>query len=545
MKAYRWVVLGSLGCLVIVVVAYFWATGLQDSLYAFRSPLHANPPTPGQPLGDALSDRVVFVLIDALRDDTSHDAKVMPFLNELRGRGAWATVHSRTPSYSDPGWSVLMTGAWPDVSDGPALNTPDDETPTWTQDNLFTAAHRNGLKTAVSGKDWFSYLIPQADVDAHFYVQGEDQVADRAVVDAALAWLRQGEHRFVLIHIDQVDYAGHSEGGPRDPHWAAAALRADGLLREIVAALDVRRDTLLVVSDHGQIDQGGHGGQDAITLVEPFVLVGAGVRPGQYADIQQVDVAPTVATLLGLNIPATAQGVVQQQMLLLAADQQARVAAALLAQKVQLANDYVKSIGGIANFQPTSVAELLQAMDAAKAERLMRERVPRFGVALLLAAIPVVVLLRRRGRLVAWCLGGALVYVVVFNVRYAFLDGRTYSLSSVTSADDLVAYVAITAAAALVVAWLATALVLGSFRVSPREAAERCFAQVFLVLFVLVLPVLWSFALNGVLVTWTLPDLASSFLGFLCLLQCLFVAAVGLVLAGVSALFATFVPGRR
>ena len=129
----------------------------------------------------------------------------------------------------------------------------------------------------------------------------------------------------MLIHIDQVDYAGHHEGGPVDPRWDAAARRADDLLAEIAATLDLSKDTLFVASDHGQIDRGGHGGQDPITLVEPWVLAGAGVQPGRYGDVEQVDVAPTLAALLGVNIPASAQGRVRTEMLALAPEQTAAI----------------------------------------------------------------------------------------------------------------------------------------------------------------------------------------------------------------------------
>ena len=199
----------------------------------------------------------------------------MPFLNQLRQNAAWATMHSQTPSYSSPGYTVLLTGAWPQIHDGPALNLEYEEIPTWTQDNLFSAAHRAGLKTAISAFNWFEKLVPQNAVDASFYTAGEDQHADRQVVDAALPWFQSGDYQLILIHLDQVDYAGHHEGGPIGEGWRAAANRADQLLQEIAAQLDLTQDTLLVLSDHGQIDRGGHGGQDPITLVEPFVLAGA------------------------------------------------------------------------------------------------------------------------------------------------------------------------------------------------------------------------------------------------------------------------------
>jgi len=546
MKNNRWIILGIIACIVITAGAYFWATAAIGSLYAFRSPLHDNPPAPGQPLGQPLTHRVVFVLIDGLRDDTSHKPEVMPFLNELRGQGAWATVHSRTPSYSDPGWSVLMIGAWPDISDGPAMNTPYDTTPTWTQDNLFSAAHRQGLKTAFSGFFWWKKLIPQADVDASLYSQGQDQSADREVVDTALTWLQNEDYQLVVIHLEQVDNAGHKEGGPRDPRWDAAATRADGLLKEIVSSLDLSQDTVLVVSDHGQIDRGGHGGQEAINLIEPFVLVGAGVKPGEYPDIQQVDVAPTVAALLGLNIPATAQGIVQTDMLTLTDDQKTQIGSAQLAQKSKLAADYLKAIGGSASLQPMpdSVSGLIQAMDAAKASRLNTDRIPRFVLALLLAAIPAIVMIKKRGKTIAWLLGGALVYLVLFNGRYAILDRRTYSLTSIISSGDLIGYAALTAGLALIIAWLVTSIAIGSFKTTPRRAAETTFGLTFVILYLLSLPILWSFALNGalgVLSSWTLPDVVSAFVGVLFTLQGLVVAAAGLVLTGVTALIAFFI----
>ncbi|MFO7624693.1 MAG: alkaline phosphatase family protein, partial [Anaerolineales bacterium] len=126
---------GLAACVAVAVLAYFWATGVMDSLYAYSSPLRDHTPEPGQALGEPVSGRVVFVLIDGLRVDTSLKAEVMPFLDELRQRGAWGTMHSRPPSYSTPGYSVLFTGAWPQINDGPVMNLEYEEMPTWTQDN--------------------------------------------------------------------------------------------------------------------------------------------------------------------------------------------------------------------------------------------------------------------------------------------------------------------------------------------------------------------------------------------------------------------------
>jgi type I phosphodiesterase/nucleotide pyrophosphatase len=541
MNLNRWITLGILGCLLIAVGAYLWATGIMDSLYDFRSPLHDNPPAPGQAVGAPLTRRVIFVLIDALRDDTSHKTDVMPFLNQLRGQGAWATMHSRTPSYSEPGYTVLMTGAWPDISDGPALNLDFADIPTWTQDNLFSAAHRAGLKTAVSGYNWFEKLIPQDTVDASFYTPGEDQYADVEVVNAAMPWLQSGEYQFVLVHIDQVDYAGHHEGGPRDPHWDAAATRADELLKRIVSALDLSQDTVLVVSDHGQIDRGGHGGQDPIVLVEPFVLVGAGIKPGEYPDIQMVNVAPTVAVLLGTNIPAISEGYPLTNTLNLSDSETADLHMKVIDQRATLVNAFLAATPP-EGFLPVMTEEYADmpnnSLDGITVNKLTAERVPRFVLAMVLALIPGAFLIWKRSNAVAWLSGGAILYAALFNFGYAIVAGRTYSLSSVAGAGDILLFTAGTAVSSLALTWLALSYGMKWFKATVGRAAAGTLALTFIILYLLSLPILWSYVLNGARVTWTLPDMASLFLGFLSTLQALTVAASGLILTGIAAIIA-------
>lgn len=538
MKTSLWLIVGIIVCLLAAAWGYNTATSLMDSIFAYRSPLTDSAPKEGQPLGKPLTRQVVIVLVDALRDDTSHKTDVMPFLNELRQGGAWATMHSRPPSYSEPGYSVLLTGAWPDLSDGPTINVPYEEIPTFTQDNLFSAAQRAGLNTAVSGYYWFEKLIPQSAVTNAFYTPGEDRVADREVVDAALPWLGDSGYQLVLIHLDQVDYAGHHEGGAQDPNWDAAAKRADELLKEITRKLDLSQDTLLVVSDHGQIDRGGHGGQDPITLLEPFVLVGMRVRAGEYGDLDMVDVAPTMAAFLGVNIPASSQGHVRMEMMNLTSEQAATIQKAVTVQQAVLAQAYQEATGLPVKAEPGSdiVAVTQQAIEVARMSRLNAERLPRALLAIVLAVIPAAVFFWKRGKDTAWLLGGAILYLLLFNLRYAVLDGRTYSLSSVDSADAIVVYCALTALIALGISWLVTMLSMGAFRRGALNAAVATLALVMVTIYLLFLPFLLHFVVNGTLVTWTLPEFTTSFIGFLSLIQILLVAALGLVLCGISAL---------
>jgi hypothetical protein len=511
-----------------------------DSLYDYRSPLAEEPPSPVDESREALTHRVVIVLVDALREDTSLDPAVMPYLNELRLNAAVATMHSQAPSYSAPGWTTILTGAWPDINDSQPANPPDDDSVrTFTQDDIFAAADRAGFKTAVSGFTWFEQMLANSGVETGFYTPGEDNTADEEVLEAAIPWLESGDYKLVLIHLDQVDYAGHHEGGPLGSGWAAAARRVDTMLQTITANLDLEQDTLLVFSDHGQIARGGHGGHDPITLVEPFVMIGAGVKPGQYADIEMVDIAPTVAVLLGTSIPASNQGRGLTEMLSFTDEQEAAFSDALLAQQDQLLQDY-QAVMRADTSAENAASSTASAMQSIRMQRLNDERLSRLVIAVALALIPAILLYRKRSRNLGKLFGGAAVSMLIFNLIYAVIMGKSYSLSSLTSATDFIFSTAIYMGISFLIGWIVSMLSLKGFSDTPISAAQSSFNFTLITLYLLALPILWNFYRNGALITWTLPEFSSMFLGFLAILQSMFVTIFGLLLMGVAALVASF-----
>ena len=546
MKKSAAIFIGILICFAVIAGAYYWANSLMDSIYAYRSPLHDSPPKAGEALGEPNTRSLVIVLIDALRYDTSMNTDVMPFLNQLRSRGASAMMHSRPPSYSAPGYSVILTGAWPELSDGPAMNLEYEQIPTFTQDNLYSAAHRAGFTTAISAFNWFEKLIPQQAISTSFYTAGEDQIADRQVVDAALPWLQLGRYDLVLIHLDQVDYAGHHEGGPIDPRWDAAATRADNLLREIATTMDLNQDTLLVISDHGQIDLGGHGGQEPIVLVEPFVLVGKGVIQGNYGDVQMVDVAPTVATILGMNIPATSQGHPQVAMFDFSLSQVDQIKESLSIQQEQLAANYSTAINQPVNVVKSSdiVSATQNAMNAARTRLLNIQMIPRTIIAIIVAFLLITLMAGYARPYYRWMLLGVGAYLLIFIAKYILVDHKTFSLSSVTSATDLIYSVAFTSLIALFFSWILVILGTKIYQYKPQTVTDFTLKFVFTVLSILAIPILVHYAIDGAVITWALPNFLVSFLGLLFLMQCLMVAAIGLFLTAISPLIGYFAHGK-
>jgi len=185
-------------------------------------------------------------------------------------------------------------------------------------------------------------------------------------------------------------------------------------------------------------------------------------------------------------------------------------------------------------------------MNQARLERLSRERIWRIIVAVMLAALPGYILFRRRTRKYIWFIAGAVLYILLFNLRYAVIDGTSYSLSSFNQgATYLITYNATTAAVAVILAWLLPMFGLRAFKAGPRKAAETVLGYLWFTIYFLSLPVLLSFAVNGFTLTWTLPEWHTLFIGLLSLIQWLVVSVVGLLLIGLSSAIAAFVPRAR
>jgi hypothetical protein len=175
------------------------------------------------------------------------------------------------------------------------------------------------------------------------------------------------------------------------------------------------------------------------------------------------------------------------------------------------------------------------ALQAARASRLLLGRTLRALLALPLAALALVWMRRKRGRVMLKAFGTALLYIFIFNYRYAVVGGNTYSLSSVSGPDTLIRDGLGGSALALVVTWLVYSLEVRFFVGGPRRAFELVQALVLAIFYLLALPVLFSFVWNGAWVGWTLPEFWSFFVGFQSALQILFVSILGLLLAGFSA----------
>ncbi|XP_015437808.1 PREDICTED: GPI ethanolamine phosphate transferase 3 [Dufourea novaeangliae] len=116
--------------------------------------------------------------------------------------------------------------------------------------------------------------------------------------------LKKKDWSLLIAHVLGIDHCGHKHG-PNHPEMTRKLNDTNTLIKEIIESLE--NDTILfVVGDHGMTDTGDHGG-DSSNEVEAAMFVYSLVPLQKYNSFQgtvnQIDLVPTLASILGTPIP--------------------------------------------------------------------------------------------------------------------------------------------------------------------------------------------------------------------------------------------------
>jgi arylsulfatase A-like enzyme len=286
-----------------------------DGLRWDRLPL-PRPPVggpPGSPRPPATAP-----VLHGLMAAGAHGSSLLPY-GEVDGRAGDGPSTSMAYTDSGPGWSSVLTGVWPDRH-GVTGNDFTGADYTRHPDFLSRAATaRPGLRTAavVSWPELVHRGTLGPAVGRRVAYDGESdgyESADRLVADTAERWLAEDDPDALFVYFGATDEAGHATG-PLGPAYDRALLDQDAHLGRLLDAIAARRRdpgraderwTVLVTTDHGHLDAGGHGG-DTRAEREVFVVLAepgtAGTPGGTRLDSPRlVDIAPTVLDRLGLPV---------------------------------------------------------------------------------------------------------------------------------------------------------------------------------------------------------------------------------------------------
>ncbi|MER7564226.1 alkaline phosphatase family protein [Streptomyces sp. NPDC097941] len=293
-------------------------------------------PVPGHSTEEGRADgvkrgKVLVVGLDGVRfDRLTRSPSTAPVLHRLMAAGAHGTSllpygevdgqaedgPSTSMAYTDsgPGWSSVLTGVWPDrhgVTGNDFTGADYSRYPDFLS-RAVTA--RPGLRTAavVSWPDLLHRGTLGPAIARRVLHDGEAQgyeAADHLAADTAVRWLTDGDPDVVFVYFGAADEAGHATG-PLSTAYDHALLAVDAHLGRLLDAIDSRRShpgrgdehwTVLVTTDHGHLDTGGHGGDTRAEREVFVILTEPGVPGGTPLDTPRlIDLAPTVLDRLGI-----------------------------------------------------------------------------------------------------------------------------------------------------------------------------------------------------------------------------------------------------
>jgi hypothetical protein len=262
---------------------------------------------------------VLVIGVDGVRFDLL-DPEVTPVIWRFGHDGFLGPVliDESTPTWSGPCWATIATGHG---VDGHGI-TGNDLTGhrLAAHPDFVTLATRTGLPTLLAVSGWPPLALAEdggplfTEATRREFVPVAERslagwdAADEAVTELAAQILAGDGPRLSFVYLGAVDVVGHVLGaGPAYREAAQAADQRVGRLLSAVRSRPAAEDegwTIVVVTDHGHLDQGGHGGREPEVTTAWAAAAGPGIVPGGAPLItRQTDVAPLVLAALGGDVP--------------------------------------------------------------------------------------------------------------------------------------------------------------------------------------------------------------------------------------------------
>ncbi|KKA20220.1 Transferase (Gpi7) [Rasamsonia emersonii CBS 393.64] len=238
-----------------------------------------------------------------------------------------------------PRVKAITTGSVPSFSDV-ILNLAESESMSdLTYQDTILAQFKARLKgrLVMYGDDtWlklFPHMFDRADGTTSFFVSDFVEV-DNNVTRHISEELMNDDWSAMVLHYLGLDHIGH-KAGPKSLHMIPKQYEMDSIVKEIYTAMEHQKHLqsalLILCGDHGMNEAGNHGGSSAgetspaLTFISPRLKgkvvhsndcpVEASDEYQYYRTVEQSDITPTLAGLLGVPIPLNNLGVFIPEML--------------------------------------------------------------------------------------------------------------------------------------------------------------------------------------------------------------------------------------
>uniref|UniRef100_A0A5F9C9T4 GPI ethanolamine phosphate transferase 1 n=1 Tax=Oryctolagus cuniculus TaxID=9986 RepID=A0A5F9C9T4_RABIT len=299
--------------------------------------------------------RLVLFVADGLRADALYELDEngnsrAPFLrNIIMYEGSWGISHTRVPTESRPGHVALIAGFYEDVSavakgwkENPvefdSLFNESKYTWSWGSPDILPMFAKGASGDHVYT---YSYDAKTEDFGANDATKLDTWVFDNVkdFFDTARnnqsLFSKINEEKIVFfLHLLGIDTNGHAHR-PSSRDYKDNIKKVDDGVKEIVSMFkhfygNDGKTTFIFTSDHGMTDWGFHGAGHPSETLTPLVTWGAGIKYAQKVsaqqfddaflkewrlenwkrqDINQADIAPLMASLIGVPFPLNSVGI--------------------------------------------------------------------------------------------------------------------------------------------------------------------------------------------------------------------------------------------
>ncbi|XP_075165839.1 phosphatidylinositol glycan anchor biosynthesis class O [Haematobia irritans] len=271
--------------------------------------------------------KVIILVIDALKYEfgiyKENVSNPLPYENKLtvlRDLHVNMPLNTRLMRFkADPPTTTLQrlkgltTGTLPTFVDiGSNFASPEIN-----EDNIVDQMIRSGLPVVFMGDSTWTDLYPKRFKRTYSYPSFDIfdlDTIDRKIESILPKEMQKNDWQVLIAHFLGVDHCGHKHG-PLHEEMARKLSEMNEIIKNVVAQMD-KDTTLLVMGDHGMTVSGDHGGDSED---ETNALLFAYSKKSKFIDydfvsdnevMQQIDLVPTLATILGIPIPYSNLGLI-------------------------------------------------------------------------------------------------------------------------------------------------------------------------------------------------------------------------------------------
>lgn len=265
-----------------------------------------------------MSLHLLLIGVDGLRLDVLDLARLPHLAFLLAGEVTRMTMP--VPTISGPGWSTLLTGA-SHAEHGVVDNRFIGSRLAAHPDLLTRAFFADPGRRTFAAAAWPPLIDPagvgpvirsrdeQRRIEQHRVIvrDGETygyRTTDVEIATFAVASLHTAGPEVSFVYFSSVDEAGHLYGA-RSAEYQEAAERVDAFLGAMIAVVQRRagereRWLVAVTTDHGHLDQGGHGGGEPEVTAAFVARRGFGADPARWpGEIDPTELTPRLLDELG------------------------------------------------------------------------------------------------------------------------------------------------------------------------------------------------------------------------------------------------------